>query len=628
MESKPATGRRLAVLTLGALGVVYGDIGTSPLYALRECFKEAHHLAPTHENVLGVLSLILWSLILIVSLKYLAVVLRATNRGEGGILALMALTFPMQSTGGGRRRMLLIGLGVFGAALLYGDGMITPAVSVLSAIEGLEVATPTFRHFIIPLTVCTLVALFAAQSRGTGRVGIIFGPIMILWFASLAILGVVGIFKAPQVLRCVNPAWGIHFLATGGWGGFVVLGAVFLALTGAEALYADVGHFGTKPVRLAWFCLVLPGLFLNYLGQGALILHNPKAVENPFYMLAPHWALYLLVGLATAATVIASQALISGAFSLTIQAIQLGYLPRMAVKHTSSEERGQIYLPHVNWGLLVACISLVLGFGSSSNMASAYGIAVTLTMLATTVLFFFAAQRLWKWSVWQAAAICGLFLVMELAFFLANLIKVLNGGWFPLAVGATIFLLMATWKKGRWLVWNKLRPASMPLEMFLHEIEQNKKLPRVPGTALFMTANPEGTPIALLHNLKHNKVLHERNLILTILTDEVPVVSPEKRLEVEKLSVGFHRLIAHYGFMEEPNVMALLANAPIPGEPIKTGKTTFFMSRETIVPVGSPNMARWRQWLFAVMARNAQSASSFYRIPANRVVELGMQVEI
>jgi len=628
MESKPATGRRLAVLTLGALGVVYGDIGTSPLYALRECFGEAHHLAPTRENVLGVLSLILWSLILIVSLKYLAVVLRATNRGEGGILALMALAFPVQSANGGRRRMLLIGLGVFGAALLYGDGMITPAVSVLSAIEGLEVATPAFRHFIIPLTVGTLVGLFAAQSRGTGRVGIVFGPVMIIWFFSLAILGLGGIIKSPQVLRSLNPVWGIQFLVHGGWSGFVVLGAVFLALTGAEALYADVGHFGTKPVRLAWFSLVLPGLFLNYLGQGALLLHNPKAIENPFYMLAPHWALYLLVGLATAATVIASQALISGAFSLTIQAIQLGYLPRMAVKHTSSEERGQIYLPHVNWGLLVACISLVLGFGSSSNMAAAYGIAVTLTMLSTTVLFFFAAQRLWKWSIWRTGAICGLFLAMELAFFLANLTKVLNGGWFPLAVGATIFLLMATWKKGRWLVWNKLRPASMPLEMFLHEIEQNKKLPRVPGTALFMTANPEGTPIALLHNLKHNKVLHERNLILTILTDEVPVVSPEKRLEVEKLSVGFHRLIAHYGFMEEPNVMALLASAPIPGEPIKTGKTTFFMSRETIVPVGSPNMARWRQWLFAVMARNAQSASSFYRIPANRVVELGMQVEI
>jgi len=628
MESKSATGRHLAVLTLGALGVVYGDIGTSPLYALRECFAGSHPLPPTRDNVLGILSLIFWSLLLIVSLKYLAIVLRATNKGEGGILALMALAFPRRSLGASRRRTLLIGLGVFGAALLYGDGMITPAISVLSAVEGLKIATPAFERYVIPITVVTLIGLFAAQSRGTRRVGTVFGPVMVLWVISLGLLGIRGILKSPAVLWSLDPLLGLGFLYCSGWTGFVVLGAVFLAVTGAEALYADVGHFGARPIRIAWFGLVLPGLFLNYLGQGALVLNDPKSIENPFYLLAPHWALYLLVGLATAATVIASQALISGAFSLTIQAIQLGYLPRMAVKHTSSTERGQIYLPHVNWALMLACIGLVLGFRSSSNMASAYGIAVTLTMLATTVLFFFAARRLWGWSAWRAAAACSLFLVMEAAFFAANLLKVLKGGWFPLAMGLAIFLVMATWKKGRELVWNKLRPASMPLQMFLEEMARNRKVPRVPGIALFMTASPEGTPIALLHNLKHNKVIHEHNVILTIVTDEVPQVDAAKRLEVEKLAMGFHRIIAHYGFMEEPNVPELLAAAPCFGEPINLHRTTFFLSRETIVPARSKNMCRWRQWLFAALSRNAQSAASFYRIPANRVVELGMQVEL
>jgi KUP system potassium uptake protein len=628
MEPRPAIGRRLAVLTLGALGVVYGDLGTSPLYALRECFAGTHPMPPSRDNVLGILSLIIWSLLLIVSLKYLTIILRATNKGEGGILALMALTFPKHSKGSGRRRAMLIGLGVFGAALLYGDGMITPSISVLSAIEGLNVATPAFQPFVIPLTIVTLILLFAAQSHGTGSVGAVFGPVMILWFASLALLGVGGIRRAPEVLLSLNPLLGVEFLGRAGWEGFVVLGSVFLALTGAEALYADVGHFGTRPIRLAWFFVVLPGLFLNYLGQGALLLHDASAVENPFYRLAPHWGLYLLVGLSTAATVIASQALISGAFSLTIQAIQLGYLPRMVVKHTSSHERGQIYLPHVNWALMVACITLVLGFRSSTNMASAYGIAVTLTMLSTTVLFFFASRRLWNWSVARAAAVSGLFLVVEGAFFTANMLKVLNGGWVPLVMGLVIFVLMATWKKGRQLVWAKLGPASMPLEMFLDSIETTKRLPRVPGSALFMTANPEGTPIALLHNLKHNKVLHERNIILTVLTDEVPQVNSEKRLEVDNLGAGFQRIIAHYGFMEEPNVPDLLKSARLDGEPVDLNKTTFFFSRETLVPIRSVSMARWRQWLFALMSRNAQAASSFYRIPANRVVELGMQVEI
>lgn len=628
MEAQPARGRYLAVLTISALGVVYGDIGTSPLYALRECFAGEHGVAPTSAHVLGVLSLIFWSLILIVSLKYLTIVLRATNKGEGGILALMALAFPRHSPGASRRRALLMGLGVFGAALLYGDGMITPAISVLSAMEGLEVATPRMKDFVIPLTILTLVGLFAAQRRGTGKVGAIFGPIMIVWFGAISALGVAAVMKAPQVLACFNPLLGLEFLAHGGWQGFVLLGAVFLAVTGAEALYADVGHFGARPIRIAWFCLVLPGLFLNYLGQGALVLLNPAGVKNPFYLLAPHWALYPLVGLATAATVIASQALISGAFSLTIQAIQLGYLPRMAVKHTSSLERGQIYMAHINWALMIACIGLVLGFQSSTNMAAAYGIAVTLTMLSTTVLFYFAARRVWQWSGLRAGLTASLFLLIEGAFFTANLTKVYYGGWFPLVMGLFIFVLMASWKRGRQLVWDKLRPASMPLELFLDEIERSKSLVRVPGTALFMTANPEGTPIALLHNLKHNKVLHEQNLILTILTDEVPQVSPDKRLQTEKLAAGFHRMLAHYGFMEEPNVPELLTGTCFDGKPLDLNKTTFFLSRETIVPTSSGGMARWRQWLFALMGRNAQPASSFYRIPANRVVELGMQVEI
>jgi KUP system potassium uptake protein len=628
MEEKAATGRYLAVLTVGALGVVYGDIGTSPLYAIKQCFGGSRPLPPTPENVLGILSLIFWSLLLIVSFKYLGIILRATNRGEGGILALMALAFPKHVPGAaGHRRALLIGLGVFGAALLYGDGMITPAISVLSAIEGLRVATPAFEHLLIPITIVTLVGLFAAQSRGTGRVGAIFGPVMILWFVVLGALGLRGVLQAPQVLLSFNPFYGLQFLTHHGWHGFLLLGSVFLAVTGAEALYADVGHFGARPIRIAWFSIVLPGLVLNYLGQGATVLRDANAVANPFYFLAPHWALYLLVGLSTAATVIASQSLISGAFSLTIQAIQLGYLPRLAVRHTSSRERGQIYMPHVNWTLMVAAIGLVLGFRSSDAMAAAYGIAVTLTMLSTTVLFYFAARRIWRWSAQRAGIASGLFLTVETAFFLANAVKVLNGGWFPLAVGLVIFLLMATWKKGRFLLWNKVRPASMSLETFLENIEGSDHLARVPGTALFMTANPGGIPIALLHNLKHNKVLHTRNVILTILTDEVPVVSPVQRLETDKPGAGFHRVIAHYGFMEEPNVPDLLASAALDGGPIDLNSTTFFLSRETIVPRASASMSRWRQWLFSVMSRNAQSAGSFYRIPANRVVELGMQVE-
>jgi len=623
----PARGRYLAFLTLGALGVVYGDIGTSPLYAFQQCFAESNSLPVTRNNVLGILSLMFWSLILIVSIKYLGLVMRASNKGEGGILALLSLAFPNRSSKLGRSSALLIALGVFGAALLYGDGMITPAISVLSAMEGINVATPALQHLVIPLTILTLVGLFAAQSKGTGRVGAVFGPVMMIWFGALALLGVGGILQSPEVLNGLNPWFGVRFLLHSGWTGFVVLGAVFLAVTGAEALYADMGHFGIRPIRIAWFTVVLPGLFLNYLGQGGLVLHDPKCIENPFYLLAPHWALFPLVILSTAATVIASQALISGAFSLTIQAVQLGYLPRIAVKHTSSRERGQIYLPHVNWFLLVACAGLVLGFRTSSNLASAYGIAVTLTMITTTGLFYCAARRLWNWSPWRAGLVCSVFLAAEGVFLAANLLKAVSGGWFPLAVGLVIFIFMITWKRGRQLVWEKLRPASMPLEMFLVDVSL-QKLPRVPGTAVFMSGNPEGTPITLLHNLKHNKVLHQRILMLTILTEEVPVVPPARRCEVELLAPGFQRVIARYGFMEEPNVPELLANAPLAGPDFNLNQTTFFLGREVVVPVKSPLMSRWRQWVFALMSRNAQSAGSFYRIPTNRVVELGMQVEI
>ncbi len=628
MQTNAVSGRQLTALTLGALGVVYGDIGTSPLYALRECFTGSHAIAATRDNILGVLSLIFWALILIVSVKYLAYVLRATNKGEGGILALMALAFPDRSdAGGGKRRAALLATGVFGAALLYGDGMITPAISVLSAVEGLHVATPMFDHYVIPLTVIIILGLFAVQYHGTGKVGIVFGPVMVVWFVVLAALGINSIVRAPEVFAAVNPWLGAQFLIANGWTGFVVLGAVFLVVTGGEALYADVGHFGPKPIRIAWFLFVLPALFLNYLGQGALLLHDPKAVENPFYLLAPKWATLPLVVLATGATVIASQALISGAFSLTMQAVQLGYLPRMEIRHTSRAARGQIYLPHLNWFLMFACIGLVLGFKSSSNLAAAYGIAVTLTMLITTALFYVAARRIWKWPVWMAALPCSLFVVVELAFFGANFLKVLHGGWFPLVIGVLLFSAMTTWKTGRRLVREKLQTASLPLDMFLTDIATSSPR-RVKGTAVFMAGNPNGTPIALLHNLKHNKVLHERNLLLTIVTDDVPQVDAVQRIEVSELTCGFQRIVGHYGFMEEPNVPQLLANVQVDGQPINLNNTTFFLSRETIIPTNGPGMAKWRENFFALMSRNAQSATQFFDLPANRVVELGMQVEI
>lgn len=628
MQSNDSARPALPALTIAALGVVYGDIGTSPLYAMKECFLagSSHSVKPTPENVLGVLSLIFWSLALIVSVKYLAFVMRANNKGEGGILALMSLAFPDREKPQ-RVRAVLMGCGVFGAALLYGDGMITPAISVLSAVEGLNVATTAFENFILPITVAILIGLFSIQRMGTGRVGAMFGPVMVVWFIVLTVLGIKGILEKPGVIAAINPWHGVNFLLTAGHQGFVVIGSVFLVVTGGEALYADMGHFGIRPIRLAWFGLVLPALFINYLGQGALLLTNPAAAENPFYLLAPKWALYPLVALSTAATVIASQALISGAYSLTMQAIQLGYLPRMHIRHTSRDERGQIYMPHVNWALMLACIGLVLGFRSSSNLAAAYGIAVTLTMLVTTMLFYFAARRMWGWTRFKAAAVCCLFFVLEGAFCGSNLLKVAHGGWFPLVAGAGIFAIMATWKTGRRLVWERIKDATLPRDLFFADIEANPPQ-RVSGTAIFMAGNPNGTPVALLHNLKHNKILHQRNILLTIITVEEAHVPDAERVQVEQLPAGFQRVVGRYGFMEEPNILKLLAEAPLTGGPIEIPKTTFFLSRETILDTGKARLSRWRKWLFAVLARNASTATSYFGLPANRVVELGMQVEI
>jgi len=625
MQENLSTRQRRGLM-LAALGVVFGDIGTSPLYAFRECFHGAHGMAPDPPHVLGVLSLIVWSLVVIVSLKYLVFVMRAANRGEGGILALLALAMPETGRAQGVRRGLVLG-GVFGAALLYGDGMITPSISVLSAMEGLGVATARFEPYILPAAIAVLILLFSLQRLGTGRVGALFGPVMLMWFATLAGLGLASLVRHPEVLAALNPAHGFHFLCISGRAGFVVVGAVFLAVTGAEALYADMGHFGLAPIRRVWFALVLPALLLNYFGQGALVLGEPAATLNPFFLLAPSWGRYPLVGLATLAAVIASQALISGAFSLTMQAIQLGYLPRLDIRHTSSATRGQIYLPQINWILMLACLGLVAGFRTSSNLAAAYGIAVTLTMLATTALFYFAARRLWNWSRARAALLCGLFGAVELAFFAANMLKIVHGGWFPLIVAAALFAVMTTWKRGRLVLWNRLQKVLLPRDRFFEDIAANPPR-RVPGTAVFMAGNPEGTPVALLHNIKHNRILHERNFLLTVVTEEVPRVDPSARVTVELLPSGFQRIVGHYGFMERPDIPLLLAQAPIDGGKLEIAATTFFMSRETIVVNGREKMAGWRKWLFALMSRNAQTATAYFHIPPNRVIELGMQVQI
>ena len=613
-------------MSLGALGVVYGDIGTSPLYAMRECFSGSHPIAATPTNVLGVLSLIFWALIIVISVKYLLFVLRADNRGEGGILALMSLARP-RSEGLKGTRWLLIGIGLFGAALLYGDGVITPAISVLSAVEGIKVAAPGFERAVLPTTIAILIGLFFFQKRGTGGLGVIFGPVMLVWFVTLAILGISHIIRDLRVFGAINPLRAVEFFATNRVQGFLTLGTVFLVVTGGEALYADLGHFGKRPIRLAWFVMVLPALLLNYFGQGALLLRTPEAAPSLFFRMAPEWALYPLVGLATGATVIASQALISGVFSLTSQAVQLGYIPRLEIQHTSARERGQIYIPAVNWALMVACIALVAGFQTSSNMAAAYGIAVTATMVITTILLFAVERKLWGWPLAGALLFSGFFLVIDLAFFGANIVKIAHGGWFPLVVAALIFTLMTTWQRGRKILYDRIQETAFSDKDFLESIARHPP-PRVSGTAVFMDRTIEGVPLTLLHNLKHNKVLHERVLILTITTEEVPYVPDESQAEVRELGQGVCRIVARYGFMENADVPELLKSLDLPGARFDLDSTTFFLGRETLLATRRPGMSLWRERFFAWMMRNAQGAALFFRLPANRVVEIGAQIEL
>jgi KUP system potassium uptake protein len=621
---------RLLPLTLTALGVVYGDIGTSPLYALRECFFGTHSVRPTHDNVLGVLSLIIYSLFLVISIKYVAIVMRADNQGEGGVLALTALIPGRAGRGGGSRlavgRPILIALGIFGTALLYGDGMITPAVTVLSAIEGLEVATPLFQPYIVPATVAILIGLFLIQTYGTHRVGGFFGPIMVVWFAVLAVMGVSWIVRLPEVLGAIDPRHAVSFFAANGLTGFAVLGAVFLVVTGGEALYADMGHFGKQPIRIAWYALVLPALVLNYLGQGALLLLDPR-VDHPFFLLAPSWALIPLVALSTAAAVIASQALISGSFSITRQAIQLGLAPRLEVEHTSVHEMGQIYVPQVNWALMCATVVIVIGFGSSTALASAYGIAVTLTMIITVLLLYVVMTEVWHWAKPLAMALVAVFLLIDLAFFGANALKVMQGGWVTLAVAAFLFTLMTTWKTGRRLVAERLTARAIPLGDFIEMVSAARPV-RVPGTAVFMTAQPIGTPPALAHNLRHNKVLHEHVVVLTVTTAQQPHVASEDRISIETMGQDLFNVRVQYGFMEDPDVPAALREACEKGLAIDIDDVTYFLGRETIIVTRRKGMAIWREKLFVLMARNAVRATAFFRLPPERVVELGVQVEM
>ena len=613
-------------MSLGALGVVYGDIGTSPLYAMRECFSGSHPIAATPTNVLGVLSLIFWALIIVISVKYLLFVLRADNRGEGGILALMSLARP-RSEGLKGTRWLLIGIGLFGAALLYGDGVITPAISVLSAVEGIKVAAPGFEKAVLPTTIAILIGLFFFQKRGTGGLGVIFGPVMLVWFVTLAVLGISHIVRELRVFGAINPLRAVEFFATNRVQGFLTLGTVFLVVTGGEALYADLGHFGKRPIRLAWFVMVLPALLLNYFGQGALLLRAPEAAPSLFFLMAPGWALYPLVGLATAATVIASQALISGVFSLTSQAVQLGYIPRLEIQHTSARERGQIYIPAVNWALMVSCIALVAGFQTSSNMAAAYGIAVTATMVITTILLFAVERKLWGWPLAGAIVFSAFFLVIDLAFFGANIVKIAHGGWFPIIVAALIFTLMTTWQRGRQILYDRIQETAFSDKDFLDSIARHPP-PRVSGTAVFMDRTIQGVPLTLLHNLKHNKVLHERVLILTVTTEEVPYVPDESQAEVRELGQGVCRIVARYGFMENADVPELLKSLDLPGAPFDLDSTTFFLGRETLLATKRPGMSLWRERFFSWMMRNAQGAALFFRLPANRVVEIGAQIEL
>ncbi len=614
------------MMALSALGVVYGDIGTSPLYALKESFHHTHNIILNQDNIFGILSLIFWSLIIVISIKYLRYVLLADNKGEGGILALTALVTPKNEKQSSHRKNL-IRLGLFGTALLYGDGMITPAISVLSAVEGLELITPVFSPYILPITIAILIGLFSVQKYGTELVGKIFGPLTLFWFLVLGSLGILNIVKVPMVLMSINPYYALNFFIQNSWSGFFVLGSVFLVVTGGEALYSDLGHFGRQPIQRAWFFVVLPCLVLNYFGQGALISQNPLAAKNPFFLMAPSWMLTPLVILATLSTVIASQALITGVFSITMQAVQLGYIPRVLIEHTSEKEFGQIYVKSMNQMLMVACILLVFFFKTSSNLAAAYGIAVTSTMGITTILFYLVARHKWHWSIAKAGLICGFFLIIDLAFWGANLVKVLAGGWVPLAVGLFIFVMMTTWKKGRKLLADRIRSDVIPLSTFLEKLDQAKPY-RNPGIAIYMASGLKDTPYALIQNFEHYKSVHEHLIFLSVVTEEIPRVLQEKRIEVKSIGHGCYTVYIHYGYMERPNIPKELENIQIGNMLLNPNEATYFIGKERLFATEFPGMAIWREKLFAFQNANAQDATTFFQLPRKRVMEIGVQVEL
>ena len=625
-EENP-TGSRLRGLMLAALGVVFGDIGTSPLYTIRETFT-SEGLGAEAANIYGVLSLILWSLFLVVVVKYLVFILRADNRGEGGVLAMLALLLQRGNRLEDQRRTkVLIILALFGTALLYGDGIITPAISVLGAVEGLKVVAPRLEPFVVGITIAILLGLFMFQRFGTARVGRTFGPVTLVWFATIAVLGAIEIVRVPHILLAANPGHAVRFLLAHGFAGFAALGGVFLAVTGAEALYADIGHFGKKPIRRTFYLLVFPALLLNYFGQGALLLRDPTAIENPFYLLAPTWFLYPLLVIATCAAIVASQALISGAYSLAQQSVQLGYLPRLRIVHTSEREYGQIYVPDINTALMLGTLAIVLYFRSSSALGAAYGIAVTGTMSITTVLFAVIARTRWHWPLWRVLLLSGFFLVFDLAFLGANALKVAHGGWVPLVVAFMILALMTTWKTGRALLRSTTQQSAVPLDLVLADLKRKPPV-RVPGTAVFLTADAAGAPVVLLHHLKHNKALHQQVILLSIRTAAIPAIEDGTRVSVAKLEQGFFRVTAAYGFMETPNVPALLELCSPHGLKAKPMETSYFLNRERLLATGKGSMMRWRKKLFAFLARNAQPATQFFGIPPNRVVELGAQVEL
>jgi KUP system potassium uptake protein len=620
------SNKKLGALTVGAIGVVFGDIGTSPLYALKESFAPAHGIPLSQGTVFGILSVMFWAMMALVTVKYLVFMMRADNKGEGGILALTALAqrcFRATS----RARWLVISLGIFGASMFYGDAIITPAMTVLSAIEGLNVATPAFEKFVMPISIGILVGLFAIQRHGTATIGRFFGPTMVVWFLVLAALGIAQIAQHPGIIKAINPWYSWQFFIEHKTAAWLTLGAVVLCVTGGEALYADMGHFGKRPIRYGWFALVWPALFINYLGQGALVLADPAAIKNPFYLMAPSWALIPLIVLATAAAIIASQAVISGAFSLTKQAIQLGYLPRFAIQYTSEKEMGQIYVPFINWGLLVGIIVLVVIFKNSSNLAAAYGIAVMLTMTIDTLLLFVVMTRIWRWNKLFAFVLIGGILANDLMFLSASLVKIADGGWFPLVIGAVMFTIMSTWYRGRQIVRRVTNESAMPLKLFVDSISMNPPH-KVEGTGIFMTTNPDGVPNALLHNLKHNKVLHERVVVLSIINEDIPYVPDEDYVWIEDMGHGFWKITGHYGFKEQPDIPEMLQACSLQSMHFDMMETTFFVNRETLIATPAGGMALWREHLFVWMSHLAAKASDYFRIPTNRVVELGTQVEI